>query len=109
MRLSTPINQTESGELIAAPGAGWRIRVLGFLVMSDTADAAPQFYSSAGTGADDELTGPLPVSENGGASVPATDVGCFDCGEDEALYLRQALSAQLSGFVRWDKERVIGA
>lgn len=77
------INLAAAGvtQVVAAPGAGYRIVPLSYVFSTNTA-ANFQWLSAATA-----LSGPMPAAVNGGFSVPESTQGLMVCGDNEALNL----------------------
>lgn len=74
-------------EIVAAPGAGMKIRVLGWVLTS--AGAATVAWKSAATAKTGVMTG----AAGAAMSAPFNPVGWFDCAENEALNLTAGTAA----------------
>ena len=81
-------------EIVAAPGAGKKIRVLGWVLTS--AGAATVAWKSATTAKTGVMTG----AAGSPMSAPFNPVGWFDCAENEALNLT-AGTAAVAGVVSY--------
>jgi hypothetical protein len=84
-----------SDTIVAAQGAGVRIRVLGYVLMASGAGTV-QFVSGA-----TDLTGPMEVADAGGLVAPVTPNGggWFDSGSNEAITLVTTGGTQINGHV----------
>lgn len=81
--------------LVAAPGAGKWIRVLGYVLYAGgTVNAT---LKSAGNA----LTGPFPLKDQGRVQAPETPDGWFDCNQNEALNLVTDAASQVSGHLKY--------
>lgn len=82
--------------LVAAPAAGKRIRVLGYVLTVSAVGMNPKFQSGA-----NDKTGALLLPVNGGAVVPAVhpdlNAGWFDCNAGEALNVNVAAAGTVAG------------
>lgn len=95
----TAINAAASGNntLIAAQGAGIKIRVVGFFLANTTALTA-KFQSGAG-GTD--LTGPMALATLAFVTAPFSTGGWFETAANALLNLNLSAATQVSGVVAW--------
>lgn len=87
-------------QIVAAPGAGKRIRVLGFGLVA--AGAVTAKWQSAAN----DLTGAMSLVTGTPLTGPATPGGILDCNANEALNISLGGAVQASGWVSYV---VIGA
>lgn len=73
--------------IVAAPGVGFKIRVLAWLLNPD--GAAVMTWKSAATAKTGDMKGAVGVP----SVAPFCPVGWFDCGENEALNLTNGTAA----------------
>lgn len=98
--LSAAINATADGDntVVAAPAAGKKIRVLGYVLNVNAAGTA-QWKSGAATAKSGAMSFPL----GGGASAPVADPAnetfWFDCNAAEALVLSMGVGIDGLGHV----------
>ncbi len=83
--------------VVAAQGAGVKIRVVGFFLANTTALTA-KFQSGAG-GTD--LTGGMALASLGFVSVPFSQAGWFETAANALLNLNLSAATQVSGVVAW--------
>lgn len=86
--LSAVINAASGGdrEIVAAPGAGKRIRVHGWVIAAQ-GNADVRFESAA---AGTAMTGVMRMSATAPNVAPFNPVGWFTCGDNEALSMELA-------------------
>jgi hypothetical protein len=94
------IDAAASGDnqLIAAV-AGKRIRILSMFFVAGGAVNA-KYQSDSGGGAAD-LTGPLPLAANGGASLPFNRYGWLETQVGKKLNLNLSAAVQISGSITY--------
>ncbi len=94
----TPIN-TAAGDttLVAAQGAGVKIRVLGFLIVAAAA-AVVNFQSATGG---TNLTGPMTLATGIEIDAEGAGFGLFETLANQLLNLHQTGVVQLSGYLLW--------
>ena len=100
MASNVAISMSASGQVIAAPGDGKRIKVLGYVVVATTAVTVR--FDSGTT----PLTGAMPFGANGGAAPAVDGVGWFECAENEALNITLGSGVAIGGHVRYTVEGV---
>lgn len=90
-----------TGELIAAPGEGKRLRILGYLLVAAGAVVATlKSGSTALTGAMTLATGTPMVVPPGGTKIDR--LPCMECGTNEAFNLTLGGAVQVSGWVVYE-------
>jgi hypothetical protein len=106
--LSAVVAATTAGagdtQIVAAPAAGYKIRVLGFSIVASAAGVNPKFKSGA-----TDKTGAMPFAANGGVSPatcnPESGAFLFECNAAEALNLNHAAAGTTGGFVTYQVVR----
>lgn len=93
---SVAVNLAASGAVLAAPGAGLRIRVWGYHLVCRVASDI-KFQSNA-----TDKTGPYPCTANGGLVAPQGQQPWFECAVNEALNLNMTVANTVGGVVRYD-------
>lgn len=91
------IDQTATTTLVAAQGAGVKVRVVGLLLVN-TAAQSLTFKSAAGGTA---LTGAMAVGANGTLVLPFSPQGWFETAANALLELSQSGATQVSGAIAW--------
>ena len=91
------INQTATTAIVAAQGAGVKIRVVGFFLVN-TAAQSLTFKSGAGGTL---LTGAMALPATGIQSVPFSPMGYFETAANALLELTQSGATQVSGALAW--------
>lgn len=101
MPLYAPIDLAATADIIAAPSAGKRIRVLGYsIVAAGAVTATFKRGSTALTGAMSMITGVPHVAPPGGSLMDRLPV--FECGTAEAFNLTLSSGVQVSGWVVYE-------
>jgi hypothetical protein len=101
-RAATPtfaaISAAASGQntLVAAAGAGLKIRVLGYVLVADAAVTA-QWRSGATTA----LSGAMAFANNGGLSAPEATFGHFETAANEALTMNLGAAVGVRGHLTY--------
>lgn len=91
------IDQATTTTLVAAQGAGVKVRVVGFFLVN-TAAQSLTFKSGAGGTA---LTGAMALPATGVLSVPFNPQGWFETAANAVLELAQSGATQVSGVLAW--------
>lgn len=91
------INQATTSTLVAAQGAGLKIRVVGLFLVNTTA-LSLTFKSAAGGTA---ITGPMAVATLGQIVLPFSAPGWFETAANQLLELFQSAGTQVSGAIAW--------
>ena len=94
----TPIN-TAAGDttLVAAQGAGVKIRVLSFQIVAAAAAVASFQSATGGT----NLTGPMSMATGVAIDGEPGGFGAFETAANALLNLHQTGTVQLSGYLIW--------
>lgn len=93
----TPISQAATATLVAAQGAGAKVRVVGFFLVSTSANTLTFKSGAAGTA----LTGGMALAANGQLSVPFNPEGWFETAANALLELSLSGATQVSGSLAW--------
>jgi hypothetical protein len=95
---SVKVSESASGDrnIVAAPAAGERIRVLGYALVA--AGAVGVYWTDGTT----QQTGAMPLAANGGVVAGVDGAGWFDCGAGLPLKLNLSAAVQVSGHVRYE-------
>jgi hypothetical protein len=93
----TVINQATTTAVVAAQGAGVKIRVVSLVLVNTTAQTLT-FKSSAGGTA---LTGAMAVATLGQLVLPFNPQGWFETVANQLLELTQSGATQVSGALQW--------
>lgn len=91
------ISQAATATLVAAQGAGVKIRVVG-LILVNTAAQTLTFKSAAGGTA---VTGAMALPANGQLVLPFNSQGWFETAANALLELAQSGATQVSGAIQW--------
>ena len=92
---SVAVNLAASGQIIAAPGAGKKIRVYGVNVVTRVDNDIK--FQSAGN----DVTGPLPCKAGGGVAWSSVRP-LFECNINEALNLNLTVANTVGGVLQYD-------
>jgi hypothetical protein len=91
------INQAATATLVAAQGAGVKIRVVGLFLLN-TAAQSLTFKSGAGGTA---LTGAMALGATSPLILPFNPTGYFETAANAVLELAQSGATQVSGTLQW--------
>lgn len=96
------VNSTTDVSLVAAPGAGFKLRVYELALNSD-ANESVQLLSVSSEAVETQISGLFNLkSANQPFTLPYNRSGHFDCLENESLKLDKSASGAVTGFVRVD-------
>jgi hypothetical protein len=91
------INLVATGTLVAAQGAGVKIRIVGLFLVSTAANGLT-FKSAAGGTA---LTGAMALPANGSLVLPFNPMGYFETAANALLELSLSGATQVSGTLQF--------
>lgn len=91
------IDQAATATLVAAQGAGVKVRVVAFFLVNTSAQSLT-FKSGAGGTA---LTGAMALPATGTLALPFNPTGWFETAANALLELALSGSTQVSGAIAW--------
>lgn len=91
------INQAATATLLAAQGAGVKIRVVSLFLVNTSAQTITPKSGAGGTA----LSGAMALAANQSLVLPFNSLGWFETAANALLELSQSGATQVSGAVQW--------